>query len=196
MFSPPLSSLLRLLIRELQIWGCGRPQVQDFTESFSHIIVEKYSTWKALLKNFSLVVIFMLNITPSKVSMHLRQQVATTCHGNTSQQQITSCVLDNFCESLSLKQSFVGATSCTNSVSFDFLRLVAATKFCSRDKDFHKNLDFSTHEMICRGNVLLQLFAGPVHKEWFVMATFCWNLSPSVFEPLVTTWHKPRKVKK
>ena len=50
--------------------------------------------------------------------------------------------------------------------------------------------------MICHGNVLLQLFAGPVHKEWFVMATFCWNLSPSVFEPLVTTWHKPRKVKK
>ena len=102
MFSPPLSSLLRLLIRELQIWGCGRPQVQDFTESFSHIIVEKYSTWKALLKNFSLVVIFMLNITPSKVSMHLRQQVATTCHGNTSQQQIASCVLDNFCENLCL----------------------------------------------------------------------------------------------
>lgn len=98
-------------------------------------------------------------------------------------------------KSLSLKQSFVPATSCTNSVSFDFLRLVAATKFCSRDKDFHKNLDSSTHEMICRGNVLLQLFAGPVHKEWFVMATFCWNLSPSVFEPLETTWHKPRKVK-
>lgn len=68
----------------------------------SHIIVEKYSTWKALLKNFSLVVIFMLNITPTKVSMHLRQQVATTCHGNTSQQQITSCVLDNFCENLCL----------------------------------------------------------------------------------------------
>ena len=76
--------------------------MQDFTESFSHIIVEKYSTWKALLKNFSLVVIFMLNITPSKVSMHLRQLVATTCHGNTSQQQIASCVLDNFCENLCL----------------------------------------------------------------------------------------------
>ena len=91
---------------------------------------------------------------------------------------------------------FVPATRCTNSVSFDFLRLVAATKFCSRDKDFHKNLDSSTHEMICCGNVLLQLFAGPIHKEWFAMATFCWNLSPSVFEPLVTTWHKPKKVKK
>lgn len=69
---------------------------------FSHIIVEKYSTWKALLKNFSLVVIFVLNITPSKVSTHLRQQVATTCHGNTSQQQIASCVLNNFWENLSL----------------------------------------------------------------------------------------------
>lgn len=97
-------------------------------------------------------------------------------------------------KSLSLKQSFVPATSCTNSVSFDFLRLVAATKFCSRDKDFHKNLDSSTHEMICRSNVLLQLFAGPVHKEWFVMATFCWNLSPSVFEPL-TQSKKGKKIK-
>ena len=39
-------------------------------------------------------------------------------------------------KSLSVQQNFVGATSRTNSVRFDYLRHVAVTKFCCGDKDF------------------------------------------------------------
>ena len=65
-------------------------------------------------------------------------------------------------KSLSLQQSFVAATSRTNSVWFDFLRLVAATKLCCGDKDFHKNFPAHTTRFVaatCRCNVLLQLVA-------------------------------------
>ena len=60
-------------------------------------------------------------------------------------------------KSLSQQQSFVAATSRRNSVWFDFVRLVVATKFCFGDRDFHKN--------------------------WLVAATCCCNLSPGVFRP-------------
>ena len=83
-------------------------------------------------------------------------------------------------KSLSLQQNFVAATSRTNSVWFDFLRLVAVVKFCCGDK-FSQKFS-STHEAICRCDVsltvLLQLVARPVHMEWSVAATSCCNLSP------------------
>ena len=81
---------------------------------------------------------------------------------------------------------FVAATSRTDSVWFDFLRLVAATKFCCGDKDFHKNSPVHTKRFVaatCRLTLLLQLVARPVHTEWSVAATRCSNLSPSVYRP-------------
>ena len=84
-------------------------------------------------------------------------------------------------KSLLLQKNFVAATSRTNSVWFEFLRLAAATKFCCGDKDFHRTspvhseaicrCDVSSHRLaatsrracshgvICRRAVLLQLVA-------------------------------------
>ena len=87
---------------------------------------------------------------------------------------------------LSLQQNFVAATSRTDSVWFDFLRLVAATKFRCGDKDFHKDSPVHTERFVaatCRLTVLLQLVARSVHMEWSVAATCCCNLSPSVYRP-------------
>ena len=81
---------------------------------------------------------------------------------------------------------FVAATSRTDSVWFDFLRLVAATKFRCTDKDFPKNSPVHTERFVaatCRLTVLLQLVARPVHMEWSVAATCCCNLSHSVYRP-------------
>ena len=88
---------------------------------------------------------------------------------------------------LSLQQNFVAATSRTDSVWFDFLRLVAATKFLCGDKDFHKDSPVHTERFVaatCRLTVLLQLVARSVHMEWSVAATCCCNLSPSAYRPL------------
>ena len=65
------------------------------------------------------------------------------------------CAGEVWWKSLSLQQSFVAATSRTNSVWFDFLWLVAET-------DFHKNSPAHTKRFVaatCRCNVLLQLVA-------------------------------------
>ena len=81
---------------------------------------------------------------------------------------------------------FVATTSRADSVWFDFLRLVAVTKFCCGDKDFHKNSPVHTKRFVaatCRLTLLLQLVARPVHMEWLVAATCCCNLSPSVYRP-------------
>ena len=78
---------------------------------------------------------------------------------------------------------FVATTSRADSVWFDFLRLVATTKFCCGDKDFHKNSPVHTKQFVaamCRLTLLLQLVARPVHMEWSVAATCCCNLSPGL----------------
>ena len=67
-----------------------------------------------------------------------------------------------------LQQNFVAATCCKKSNQTEFVRLVAATKFCCRDKDFHKISAVHTKRFVaamCRRNMLLQLVAGPVHTE-------------------------------
>ena len=72
------------------------------------------------------------------------------------------CTGEFLWKSLSLQQNFVAATSRTNSVWFDFLRLVAATKFRCRDKDFPKNSPVHTKRFVvatCRLTVLLQRVA-------------------------------------
>ena len=50
----------------------------------------------------------------------------------------------------SLQQNFVPATSCTNSVWFDFLRLVRATKLCCGDKIFIKILKYTRSDLSLR----------------------------------------------
>ena len=91
-------------------------------------------------------------------------------------------------KSLLLQQNFVAATSRTNSVLFDFLQLVAATKFCCIDKYFQKNSPVHRKRFVaatCRLTVLLKLVAWHVHLEWSVTTTCCCNLSPSVYRPLL-----------
>ena len=60
-------------------------------------------------------------------------QVAATCCGDTSPQQIASSVLEKFCENLCLCNRILSPRQVTqNTVWFNFLQLVAATKFCWR----------------------------------------------------------------
>ena len=54
-------------------------------------------------------------------------------------------------KSPSLQQNFVEATRCKKSNQTEFVRLIAATKFCCRDR-FSQNFS-STHEAICRCDV-------------------------------------------
>ena len=119
--------------------------------------------------------------------VHTRRQVAPTRRGDTSAATNRFLRTGGFLwKSLLLQKNFVAATSRTNSAWFDFLRLVAATKFCCGDKDFHKT-SVHTKRFVaatCRRTVLLQLVARPVHMEWSVAATCCCNLSPSVYRPL------------
>ena len=101
------------------------------------------------------------------------QHVLVTYHSVCRGQEISclnkwhdSCVTNCFVwsgeflwKSLSQQQNFT-ATNRTNSVWFDFVRLVAATKFCWGDKDFHKNSPVQTKKIVsamCWSNVLLQL---------------------------------------
>ena len=141
-----------------------------------------YKIWKAIVENYTernsldWPLFRQLEILRS---VHTRRQVAATCCSDILRRQIASCV----------QQNFVAATSRTDSVWFDFLRLVAATKFCCGDKDFHKNSPVHTKGFVaatCHLTLLLQLVAWPVHMEWSVAATCCCNLSPSVYRPLAT----------
>ena len=51
-------------------------------------------------------------------------------------------------KSLSLQQNFVAATSRKKSNQTEIVRLVAATKFCCSDKDFHKNSPVHTKRFV------------------------------------------------
>ena len=107
-----------------------------------------------------------------RVGTHYATRVAATCGRDFLQRQIASCVLETFCENLCGCNRILSPQQVAQ--CFFFLRLVAATKFCRRDKDFKKVS--STHEAICRSDIWVQLVARPVHTEWSVA-----NLSHSVF---------------
>ena len=50
----------------------------------------------------------------------------------------------------------------------EFVQIVAATKFCCKDKYFHKNSPVHTKRFVaamCRRDMFVQLVAGPVHTE-------------------------------
>ena len=85
------------------------------------------------------------SVSLSKIVSHLVADPGRYTPGGKLQQHVaaTRCsdkslrvYWRNLWKSLSLQQNFVAATSRTDSVWFDFLRLVAATKFCCGDKDF------------------------------------------------------------
>ena len=100
------------------------------------------------------------------------------------------CTGEFLWKSLSLQQNFVAATCCKNSNQTEFVRLVAATKFCCRDEDFYKISLVHTKlfdAALCRRNMLLQLVARSVHIEWCVAATCCRNLSPRVKRHVAAT---------
>ena len=112
----------------------------------------------------------------------LQQHVATI-------RQIALCEPEKFCENLSLQENFVAATCCKKSNQTEFVRLVAATKFCCRDKDFYKISPVHTKRFVatmCRRDILLQLVAEPVHTKWSVAAIYM--LLQLVAEPLHTKW--------
>ena len=114
-------------------------------------------------------------------SVHTRRQVAATRCGDRSlnvnrsddqlQQQGEATRRSDkslrvywriFVKSLSPQQNFVAATSRKKSSQTEFVRLVAATKFCCSDKDFHKNSPVQTKRFVaatCRRDMLLQLVA-------------------------------------
>ena len=108
------------------------------------------------------------DVAKIKVGTHL----ATSC-SNTLQRQVAAtnrvvCAGKFLWKSLSLQHNFVAATSRKKSNQTEFVRLVAATKLCCRDKHFHKNSPTHTKGFVaatCRRNVLLQVGAGPVHME-------------------------------
>ena len=110
----------------------------------------------------------------------LQQHVAATYHSmctgranscsNKARRHIAAtnrfvCTGEFLLKSLSPEQNFVAATSRKKSNQTESVRLVAATKFCCSDKDFHKFLQYT------RSDLSLQ----------HVAAT-C-NLPPGVYRP-------------
>ena len=80
------------------------------------------------------------------------QHVAATNHSLCTG-RATSCCNTNF-------NHFVAATSRRKSNQFEFVRLVAATKFCCSDKDFYKNSPVHMKRFVaatCRRDVLQRL---------------------------------------
>ena len=75
------------------------------------------------------------------------------------QRQIASFIPDNFCENLCLCNRILLSQQVVQ-IQSDLIisRLVAATKFCCGDKDFHKHSPDHTKRFVattCRRNVLL-----------------------------------------
>ena len=65
-------------------------------------------------------------------------------------------------KSLCSQLNFIAATSHKKSNQFEVVQLVAGTKFCWRDKDFHKNSPVHTKWSVatkCQHDMLLQLVA-------------------------------------
>ena len=122
---------------------------------------------------------------------HTGRQIAATRRSNTSQQQISSCEQEKI---LSPRQNFVAATCRTKSNWFNFVRHVAATKFCLGDKiliDLPPNVEVftpgdlslqpiaamgaydlsldCTHKAMCCSNVLQRFVAScvPTLREFW-----------------------------
>ena len=108
----------------------------------------------------------------------LQQHVAATSHSYKS-----LCVYGRIFlwKSLSPKQNFVATTNRKKSNQTEFVRLLAATKLCCWDKDFHKN---SLQRANCCSNLSRDLYT----QRDFVAATCCSDMSPSMLRPY-RLWH-------
>ena len=86
-------------------------------------------------------------------SVHTRRLVAATQWGDTSQQQIAPCELENFGENLcrDLQQNFVAATCRKKSNQTEFVRLCGDKILLQRQR--FSIVFSSTHEAICLCNV-------------------------------------------
>ena len=76
------------------------------------------------------------------------------------QRQIASFIPENFCENLCLCNRILLSQQVVQ-IQSDLIisRLVAATKFCCGDKDFHKHSPCRPHQAICRYDVTPQRVA-------------------------------------
>ena len=99
-------------------------------------------------------------------SVHTRRQVATTRHvAATNRFMCTREFFENhcLCNRILSQQHFA-----KDQIRQNFVRLVAATKFCCEDKDFHKISPVHSKRFVaamCRRNMLQQLaiVSGSVH---------------------------------
>ena len=115
---------------------------------------------------------------------------ATSC-SNKSWRQITLCVQVGWLnaathhsdksltreflwKSLSPQQNFIAITSCTNSVWFDFLQHVAATKVCCRDKDFQKNSPVYPKQPVTTCVPTFMLCSTPMTTNTSFLKNFLW----------------------
>ena len=143
-------------------------------------VIGRYAPSCTHLKGFLSLLVKLYGIFCVLRSVHTWGQVAATNR--------FVCAGEFLWKSLSTQHNFVAATGRQKSNQTEFVRLVAATKLCCRDKDFHKKFPVHTKRFVaatCRRNVLLQPVDEPVHMEWSLAATCCCNLSPSVYRPLV-----------
>ena len=81
-----------------------------------------------------------------------RRLVAATRCGDTSQRQITSCVLENFCENLCLRNRILSLQQVAkNQIRLNLCDLLRRQNSVAATKIFTKTLH--DHEAICRCNV-------------------------------------------
>ena len=147
---------------------------------------KKVKRRRPCLSNYRALYLVMLRVLhPFRVNG--RYTLTTSC-SNKSQRHVTAinrfvCSGEFVWKCLSLQHNFAAAICYKNSNQTEFMRLVEATKFCCRDKDFQKISPLHLKRLVTamyRCNMCLQLVAGPVHKEWSVAATCCCNWSPDL----------------
>ena len=117
------------------------------------------------------------------LKVHTRWQVAARCCGNTSQQQIALCALENFCENFFSAKEF-----CHHNKLHKF-SLIWLSAICCGNKILWQRQRFSlkfssTHQMIChcdRCNMLLQLVAVTDKLRTFV-PFLCWSMEELKWE--------------
>ena len=144
------------------------------TEWLVGLIIETWISLSIRLLRQLAATSLQQHITPCVQVGRVQFVVVATRHGDTLQGHVAGtnhfvCTREFLWKSLSVQWNVVAVTSHTNSVWFDFLRHVAATKFCWGDKDFHKILQYAQTDLSLR----------------WVPTTCCYNLSPSVYRPLV-----------
>ena len=133
-----------------------------------------------------------------------RRQVAVTRCDDTSQRQIPSCVLENFCENLCLRNRILSQQQVAqNQIKlnlWDLLRRqnsVAETKICIWIHRYTRS-DLSLRRVVqlFAASKSQQLIVRRVHTDWLSPRSVCSDMSPSVYQPLnfiKSFWHQKKK---